>query len=108
MADHDHDDATGGAERLPAVRPPSAPAPVDRTGELVRAAGSPLTAGPMMAAPMMVAAAMQATATAMTEALAAMVRPWLIGVPVTPPEREWAGPGVHVSYTHLEVRWPAR
>ena len=101
--DHDHDDTTGGTERLPAVRPPSAPAPVDRTGELLRAAGSP------MAVPMMAAAAMQATASAMTEAMAAMMRPWLIGVPVTPPPaREWVGPGVHVSYTHLEMHWPAR
>jgi hypothetical protein len=103
MADHDHDDATGGAERLPAVRSSSAPVPVDRRSELLRAAGSP------MAVPMIAAAAMQATASAMTEAIAAMLRPWLMGVPVTPPRAgESTGPGVHVSYTHVEMRWPVR
>jgi hypothetical protein len=103
MADHDHDDATGSAERLPAVRPSSVPVPVERRGELLRAAGSP------MAVPMIAAAAMQATASAMTEAIAAMMRPWLIGLPVTPPpSREGAGPGVHVSYTHFEMHWPGR
>ncbi len=105
MADHDdHDGATGHAERLPAVRPPFAPVPVDRTAELVRAAGSPLMASPLTAVPV-VAAAMQA----MADAMAAMMRPWLVGVPVIPrPGAEWSGPGVHVSYTHLEMHWPAR
>ena len=101
--DHDHDEAAGSAERLPAVRPSSALAPVDRTGELVQAAASPL------AVPIMAAEVMRATASAMTEAVAQMMRPWLIGVPLTPPPaREWTGPGVHVSYTHLEMHWPAR
>lgn len=103
MADHDHDEPSDGGELLPAVRPRSALAPVDPRGELRRAAGSP------MAVPMIAAAAMQATASALTGAMAAMLRPWLTGVPVTPP---WAGepgePGVHISYTHIEVHWPAR
>jgi hypothetical protein len=99
----DHDEAGGGADRLPAVRPSVAPAPVDRTAELARAVGSPL------AVPMLALAMMQATASAMTEAMAAMMRPWLIGVPITPSAaRDWPGPGVHVSYTHLEMHWPTR
>jgi hypothetical protein len=95
----DHDDAT--EDRLPAVRLRAVPAPVDRAAELVRAAGSPL------AVPLMAAGLIQATASAMTEAIATMTRPWLVGWPVTaPPAQEWSGPGVHVSYTHVEVRWP--
>jgi hypothetical protein len=96
--DSDHDDT----QRLPAVRSSSAPVPAHRAAELVRAA-------PMMAAPMMLTAAVQATASAMTEVMAQMMRPWLLGVPVVPPPaQEWSGPGVHVSYTHVEMRWPAR
>ena len=103
----DHDEAAGGPERLPAVRPPATPAPLDPAAELVRLAESPLFAAPLLAAPMMAAGVMQATASAMTEAMTALLRPWLVGVPITPTApRDWTGPGVHVSYTHLEVRWP--
>src|SRR5512144_1398736 len=86
--------------RLPAVVPPAAVAPTV-PGALVRAA----LGGPAAAA----GALVRATASVMTGAVAHMVRPWLVGIPVTPPPtREWSGPGVHVSYTHIEVHWSTR
>ena len=98
----DHDDTTGG-DRLPVVRPSVAPVPVDRTTELARSTGSPLGV-PMLAAEMM-----RATASVMTQAMSVMMRPWLIGVPVRSPDaRDRSGPGVHVSYTHVELHWPNR
>ena len=97
MADQDHeavdDDSrlpvrTG--ERRPEVRPAGL-APVDPVDALVRAAGAPFLA-PLTAA------------AAVTEMMTRMMSPWLGGAQRT--TTPWAGPGVHVSYTHLEVHWP--
>jgi hypothetical protein len=96
MTDQQHGPA---GELLPAVVPSAA---------LV-----PMSPAALVRAPMEAAALMQATVSAMTEAMAQMMRPWLVGVPVAPPQTAtpaqtggWSGPGVHISYTHLEVHWP--
>lgn len=81
-------------------------APVGRVDALVRAvAGAPLVA----------AAVVGATAAAAVSGAAAATRlwwPWLAGRgPAAPGERSAViplAPGVHVSYTHIEVHWPLR
>jgi hypothetical protein len=74
-------------------------APVDTAADaLVRAAGAPLLA------PLAATAVVGATAAAVTEVVARLMRSWLGGGPGT----TWSGPGVHLSYTHLEVHWPDR
>ena len=98
MADDERPELPGeaGAAHLPAVRPQAPVVP-----------GAPMLANPMLVA--------QAMAETMGQAMAAMMRPWLVGLPVPPvlpqvPEPPatgtWSGPGVHVSYTHVEMHWP--
>jgi hypothetical protein len=100
MADHEHGDDSRlpvpAGERRPEVRRAEL-APVDPAA-LVRTAGAPLLA------PLAAAAAVGATAAAVTELVTRMMRPWFGGGQAGP--APWSGPGVHVSYTHLEVHWP--
>jgi hypothetical protein len=110
MAEKEHAGGHGDDSRLPVPagerRPDvrrSAVAPTERSA-LVKAAGAPLVA------PLVAAAFVGATAAAVSEAVTRMLRPWLAG-PTGPsvmpaPPASWTGPGVHISYTHLEVRWP--
>src|SRR4051794_18901259 len=92
--------------RLPAVRGADI-VPVDPAGAVVRAvSGSPLLA------PAVAAAVTSAMAAAVVSGVAAVSRwmwPWLAGGkrgPVREPSAaSWLGPGVHVSYTHIEVHW---
>ena len=95
-------------DRRPAVRPSDEVASVDPTGALVRA-GSDV---PLLA-PMVTAAVLTGAAAAAVSGVAAAYRwmwPWLAGgAPSAPPQpssASWLGPGVHVSYTHIEMRWP--
>jgi hypothetical protein len=104
MADQEHVAGGGDDSRLPVPAGERRPevhrtgiAPVGSTNALVRAAGAPLLA------PLAAAAVVGATAAAVTEVVARMMRPWLGG---GQPPTTWSGPGVHVSYTHLEVHWP--
>lgn len=46
------------------------------------------------------------TASAMKQAMTAMMQPWLVGAPRPPQAQQWCRPGVQISYTHLEVRRP--
>jgi hypothetical protein len=95
------------ANPLPAVRAADI-VPVDPAGPLVRAvSGAPLLA------PVVAAAVVSATAAALVSGVAAASRwmwPWLAGgTRGTAREASavsWLGPGVHVSYTHIEVHWP--
>jgi hypothetical protein len=69
-----------------------------------------LPPGPAAVASVFAAAA----AAAMTGAAVAsrMMWPWASGAgradpPPEPPSFSgWAGPGVHISYTHVEIHWP--
>jgi hypothetical protein len=92
--------------RLPAGRPTAA-LPVEAAGALMRAvAGAPLVA----------AAVAGATAAAAVSGAAAMSRlvwpgSWVrrrSAADAPPSEATWLGPGVHVSYTHVEIHWPMR
>jgi hypothetical protein len=82
--------------------------PVDPAGAVVRAvSGAPLLA------PVVAAAVVSATAAAVVSGVAAASRwmwPWLAGgargTGGEPSAASWLGPGVHVSYTHIEVHWP--
>ena len=107
-------DADGGrlpvplSDRLPAVRAADV-VPVDPAGPLVRAvSGAPLL-GPMVAA-----AVVSATAAAVVSGVAASrwMWPWLAGrargMAGEPSAASRLSPGVHVSYTHIEVHWPLR
>jgi hypothetical protein len=95
------------SDRLPAV-PAAEMVPVDPVGPLVRAvSGAPLLA------PLVAATVVSATAAAVVSGAAAASRwmwPWLAGgtrdTGREPSAASWLGPGVHVSYTHIEVRWP--
>src|SRR3954454_10648403 len=95
------------SDRRPAVRAAEI-VPVDPPGPLVRGvSGAPLLA------PVVAAAVMSATAAAVVSGVAAASRwmwPWLAwGTRDTagePSAASWLGPGVHVSYTHIEVHWP--
>jgi hypothetical protein len=84
------------------VRPSAQPA--ERADALVRAvAGAPLMA------PLVAAAVVGATAAAAVSGAAAASRllwPWLAGRGPAEPATDRFGPGLHVSYTHIEVRWP--
>jgi hypothetical protein len=90
-----------------AVRPTGV-VPVDPPGAVVRAvSGAPLLA------PMVTAAVVSATAAAVVSGVAAASRwmwPWLAGgargTAGEPSAASWLGPGVQVSYTHIEVHWP--
>jgi hypothetical protein len=90
--------------RLPVERPPAAVA-VERAAGLVRAiAGAPLVA----------AAAAGATAAVAASGVAAVSRllsPWSrvrgrsASEDAQPSTATWLGPGVYVSYTHVEIHW---
>ena len=95
-------------DRRPAVRPSDEVASIDPTGALVRA-GSDV---PLLA-PVVTAAVLTAAAAAAVSGVAAAYRwmwPWLAGAtpsaPPHPSSASWLGPGVHVSYTHIEMHWP--
>jgi hypothetical protein len=95
------------SDRRPAVRPADV-VPVDRADAVVRAVSS----APLLA-PMVAAAVVTATAAAVVSGVAAASQwmwPWLAGrvpsAPKAPPSASWLGPGLHVSYTHIEVHWP--
>ena len=87
---------------------PSDVVPVDQANVAVRAvSGAPLLA------PMVTAAVVTATAAAVVSGVAAASRwmwPWLAGgargAAGEPSSAIWLGPGVHVSYTHIEMHWP--
>jgi hypothetical protein len=49
------------------------------------------------------AAIVGAATAAVAEVVARLMRPWLGG---GHPPASWSGPGVHISYTHLDVHWP--
>jgi hypothetical protein len=94
-------------ERRPALPPTAAPAV--RADGLARA-----MSGGLLAAPLLTAAVVGATATAVAAGAAAVTRilwPWLAGRgvagPAEPAPVAWIGPGVRISYTHLEVHWPS-
>ena len=95
------------SDRRPAVRWADL-VPLDPPGAVVRAvSGAPLLA------PMVAAAVVSATAAAVVSGVAAASRcmwPWLAGATRgtagEPSAVSWLGPGVHVSYTHIEVHWP--
>ena len=95
------------SDRVPAVRAAEV-VPVDPAGAVVRAvSGAPLLA------PVVAAAVVSATAAAVVSGVAAASRwmwPWLAagarGMVGEPSAASWLGPGVHVSYTHVEVHWP--
>ena len=95
------------SDRVPAVRAAEI-VPVDPAGAVVRAvSGAPLLA------PVVAAAVASATAAAVVSGVAAASRwmwPWLAagarGMAGEPSAASWLGPGVHVSYTHIEVHWP--
>jgi hypothetical protein len=104
MADQEHVAGRGDDSRLPVPAGERRPevhrtgiAPVDSAHALMQAAGAPLLA------PLAAAAVVGATAAAVTEVVTRMMRPWLAG---GHPPTTWSGPGVHISYTHLEVHWP--
>jgi hypothetical protein len=93
--------------RLPAARPTAA-LPVERAGALIRA---------MAGAPLVAAAVAGATAAAAVSGAAAMSRlvwpgSWVprrsASEEAPPSEATWLGPGVHVSYTHVEIHWSPR
>ena len=95
------------SDRRPAVRPADV-VPVDRADAVVRAVSS----APLLA-PMVAAAVVTATAAPVVSGVAAASQwmwPWLAGrvpsAPKAPSSASWLGPGVHVSYTHIEVHWP--
>jgi hypothetical protein len=83
--------------------------PVDPAGPVVRAvSGAPLLA------PLVAAAVVSATAAAAVSGLAAASRwmwPWLAGgargTAGEPSAASWLGPGVHISYTRIEMHWPS-
>jgi hypothetical protein len=84
--------------------------PVDPAGAVVR----PVSGAPLLA-PVVAAAVVGATAAAVVSGVAAASRwmwPWLgggtRGTVGEPSAASWLGPGVHVSYTHIEVHWPGR
>jgi hypothetical protein len=95
------------SDSRPAV-PAAEIVPIDPAGPLVRAvSGAPLLA------PLVAAAVVSATAAAVVSGVAAASRwmwPWLAGgtrdTAREPSAASWLGPGVHVSYTHIEVHWP--
>jgi len=95
------------SDRLPAMRAAEI-VPVDPAGAVARAvSGAPLLA------PVVAAAVVSATAAAVVSGVAAASRwmwPWLAGgargTAGEPSAVSWLGPGVHVSYTHIEVHWP--
>jgi hypothetical protein len=95
------------SDRVPAVRAAEV-VPVDPAGAVVRAvSGAPLLA------PVVAAAVVSATAAAVVSGVAAASRwlwPWLAGgargMAGEPSAVSWLSPGVHVSYTHIEVHWP--
>ena len=93
------------SDRVPAVRAAEV-VPVDPAGTVVRAvSGAPLLA------PVVAAAVASATAAAVVSAAASRwMWPWLAGgargTAGEPSAASWLGPGVHVSYTHIEMHWP--
>jgi hypothetical protein len=110
MAEQEHAGRHGDGSRLPVPagdrRPEVRRSALAPTGPsaLVKAAGAPLVA------PLVAAAFVGATAAAVSEAVSRLIRPWFTGpagpsvTPTSP--ASWTGPGVHVSYTHVEVHWP--
>jgi hypothetical protein len=90
--------------RLPAERPSAAVA-VERAAGLVRAvAGAPLVAAA-------VAGATAAVAASGAAAASRLLSPWTwvrrrpASEDAQPATAERLGPGVHVSYTHIEIHW---
>jgi hypothetical protein len=92
--------------RLPAARPTALP--VESAGALMRA---------VAAVPLVAAAVAGATAAAAVSGAAAMSRlvwpgSWVrrrsASEDAPPSEATWLGPGVHVSYTHVEIHWSTR
>jgi hypothetical protein len=97
--------------RLPAARPTAA-LPVERAGALIRAmAGAPLVAAAVAGA---TAAAAVSGAVSGAAAMSRLAWPgsWVRRRPASedapPSEATWPGPGVHVSYTHVEIHWSTR
>jgi hypothetical protein len=95
------------SDRRPAMRPADV-VPVDRADAVVRA-----VSGAPVLAPMVAAAVVTATAAAVVSGVAAASQwmwPWLAGrmpsAPKAPSSASSLGPGVHVSYTHIEMHWP--
>jgi hypothetical protein len=90
--------------RLPAERPSAAVA-VERAAGLVRAvAGAPLVAAAVAGATAAVAASGAAAASRLLSPWTWVRRP-PASEDAQPAAAEWAGPGVHVSYTHIEIHW---
>ena len=91
-------------DRRPALRQSGVALP-DPAAALVRAvSGAPLVA------PVIAATVVGATAAAVVSGVAAASRwmwPWLAGgspsAPTAPSSASWLGPGVHISYTHIEA-----
>ncbi len=93
--------------RLPAARPMAA-LPVERAGALIRAvAGAPLVAAAVAGA---TAAAAVSGAAAMSRLVwpGSWVRRRSAEEDAPPSEAIWLGPGVHISYTHVEIHWSTR
>jgi hypothetical protein len=106
MADEERVDPQEDASRLlPVPRGDHRPAvrPAAYGDALVRA----VSEAPLAAAAVAVAAA--AAAFSGAAAATRLLWPWLVGRAVPPGEQQAGGafgPGVHISYTHIEMRWP--
>jgi hypothetical protein len=91
-------------DRLPAVRPTAA-LPIERAAGLIRAvAGAPIVAAAVAGA---TAAAAVSGAAAVSRMLwpGSWVRERSAPEEAQPSTPTWLGPGVHVSYTHVEIHW---
>jgi hypothetical protein len=105
MADQERVDPHEDASRLPVPRADQRPAvrPAGYGDALVRA----VSEAPLAAAA--VAGAAAAAAFSGAAAASRLLWPWLVGRAVPPGEQPVSapfGPGVHVSYTHIEMHWP--
>jgi hypothetical protein len=102
MADQERVDPHDDASRLPVLRGDHRPAvrPAGYGDALVRA----VSEAPLAAAA--VAGAAAAAAFSGAAAASRLLWPWLVGRPVAPREQQVSGPGVHISYTHIEMHWP--
>ena len=90
------------SDRRPAVRPADV-VPVDRADAVVRAVSSAPLLAPMVAAAVSPRRSRRVLPSQ-------WMWPWLAGrvpsAPKAPSSASWLGPGVHVSYTHIEMHWP--
>jgi hypothetical protein len=111
MADHERPQPTE-----PVADDPRLPVPLGDRRPAVRPSGG-LSADPATAlaravirAPLLTAAAVGAAAMSGAVAASRLLWPWLAGRGAGPSNPwTWAsrpGPGVHVSYTHIELHWP--